>query len=181
MALRRSAAAAILGFLVAVAVAEPTFAQQSEVLRCQQPPANLESNSALMRVFMSLASQSETIRRQCAAIADAPDVRIVLRYGPRPQAFTRARSTIERHRGRLVRVVIEIPVTADFAELLAHELEHPIEAIEGVDFRSQVNVGGSGVIELVEGVFETARAKRVGRLAHDEISQKMSARADIQR
>src|SRR5689334_8134349 len=100
---RRSAVAAILGFLVAVAVAEPTFAQHSEAPRCQQPPSNLQSNPALLRVFMSLASKSETIRRQCAAIADAPDVRVVLQYRAHPQTFARAHSTIERYRRRLVR------------------------------------------------------------------------------
>jgi hypothetical protein len=178
---RRSAVAAILGFLVVTAFAVPARAQQPETPQCQHWPANLETSPALIRYFMSLVPKSATLRRQCAAIADAPDVRVVLRYAPRPPASLRAHSTIERHQGRLVRVIIEIPVSGDFAELLAHELEHTVEAIEGLDVRSQANVGGSGVSQLVDGVYETARAQRVGRLAHEEINQKMSARGNPQR
>lgn len=181
MSHRRPAVAAVLGFLVAVVFAVSTAAQQPEALQCPAPPANIESHAALMKVFMSLVAKSATIRRQCAAIARASDVRVLLQYAPRARPFARAHSTIERYHGRLVRVTIEIPISADFAELLAHELEHTVEAIEGFDFRSQASVGGSGVSEQDQGVYETTRAKRAGRLAFDEISQTVSARARAQR
>lgn len=121
------------------------------------------------------------MRRQCAAIADAPYVRVVLRLASRPRPFTRAHSTIQRYEAGFVRVVIEIPDSADVAELLAHELEHTLEAIEGLDLPSRAKVSGSGVTELVKGVYETARAKRIGRLASDEINQKVSVLAEARR
>ena len=98
---------------------------------------------------MSFVAQSPTMRRQCAAIADAPHVRVVLQYAPSPSTFSRALSTINRYEAGFVRVAVEIPVTTDVAELLAHELEHTLEAIEGLDLLSQVKVRGSGVTELV--------------------------------
>jgi hypothetical protein len=119
------------------------------------------------------------MRRQCAAIANTPYVRVVLRSASRPHPFTRAQTTIQRYEAGLVSVVIEVPVSGDVAELLAHELEHTLEAIEGLDLPSQAKVSGSGVTELVKGVYETARAARMGRLASDEIKHKMSARADV--
>jgi hypothetical protein len=131
----------------------------------------------VIRLFLSFVAQSPTMRRQCAAIAKTPYVRVVLRSVSRHHQPTRAQTTIQRYEAGLVRVIIEVPVSADIAELLAHELEHTLEAIEGLDLPSQAKVGGSGVTELVKGVYETARAERIGRLASDEINYKMSARA----
>ena len=179
MAHRRLAVAAIL-LLIAVRFVVPAYAQQGELLPCQRPPSNVRGDAALIRLFMSFVAQSSTMRRQCAVIADAPHVRVVLRSASHPRPFTRAHSTIQRYDTGFVRVTIAIPVSADVAELLAHELEHTLEAIEGVNLPSQAKVRGSGVTELVEGVYETARAKRIGRLASDEIHHKMSARADVQ-
>ncbi|MGH9237380.1 MAG: hypothetical protein ACRD3G_05000 [Vicinamibacterales bacterium] len=179
MAHRRSAVAAILGFLIAASIAVPAFAQQGEIPSCLQPPSNVRGDDALIRLFMSFVARSATMRRQCAAIAGAPHVRVVLRVASRPPTFSRAVSTITRYEAGLVRVAIEIPVAADVAELLAHELEHVVEVIEGLDLPSLAKVRGSGVTELEKGVYETAEAKRMGRLASDEINDKVAEWVDV--
>lgn len=179
MAHRRSAVAAILGFLTAASIAVPAFAQEGENFPCPQAPSNVRGDAALIRLFMSFVARSATMRRQCAVIAGASHVRVVLKYTARLPAFSRALSTIERYEAGFVRVAIEVPVAADVGELLAHELEHVVEAIEGLDLPSLAKVGGSGVTELVKGVYETAGAKRTGRLASDEISHKVAARAGV--
>jgi hypothetical protein len=177
---RRPAVAAILGFLTAVSIAVPAFAQQGETLPCVQPPSNVRGDAALIRLFMSFVARSATMRRQCETIAGAPRVRVVLRFASRLPAFSLARSTVERYEAGLVRVAMEIPVTSpDIAELLAHELAHVVEAIEGLDLPSLAKVAGSGVIELEKGVYETEGAKRIGRLASDEINHKDAARVDV--
>jgi hypothetical protein len=161
------------------AVDASVSAPQSESLPCQRVPSNVRGDARLIRLFMSFVAQSPTMRRQCAAIADAPHVRVVLKYAPSRPTFSRALSTIKRYEAGFVRVAIEIPVSTDVAELLAHELEHAMEAIEGLDLPSQAKVGGSGVTELVKGIYETARATRIGRLAADEITSKVIVRADV--
>ena len=178
MAHRRSAVAAILGFLTAVSITVPAFAQQGETLPCVQPPSNVRGDAALIRLFMSFVARSATMRRQCETIAGAPHVRVVLRFASRLPAFSRALSTIDRYEAGLVRVTIEIPVAADVAEPLAHELAHVLEAIEGLDLPALAKVRGSGVTELETGIYETEGAKRIGRLASDEINHKVAARVD---
>jgi hypothetical protein len=49
-------------------------------------------------------------------------------------------------------------------ELLAHELEHIIEQLDGIDLAAKAAVARSGVRECVDGSFETSRAVRVGTL-----------------
>jgi hypothetical protein len=176
---RQSTVAAILVFLIAGSFTCPTHAQQGEILPCQQPPPNVRGDATVIRQFLSFVVRSPTMRRQCAAIADAPFVRVVLLSASRPHPFTRAHSTIQRYEAGFVRVAIEIPGSADVAELLAHELEHALEAIEGLDLPSRAKVSGSGVTELVKGVYETARAKRIGRLVSDEINHTKLARAEV--
>ena len=62
---------------------------------------------------------------------------------------------------RLVATVAINP-RGDFTELLAHELEHVIEQLDGIDLAVKASVANSGVRSCVDGTFETSRAVRVG-------------------
>ena len=117
---------------------------------------------------MALIARSPTLQRQCEVIANSPHVRIAMRYANNLPWYCHARATISRQAAQL-RVVILVPVSAELPQLLAHEFEHVVEAIEGVDLAARARIKGSGVIEVVQGVFETARAKRIGRQAELEL------------
>lgn len=78
--------------------------------------------------------KSRTLRAQCLEIAAARQtyVSVTLSLSPMdPEA--RARSIARRYQSGLLVVEIQIPpASGDFAELLAHELEHVTELIERV-------------------------------------------------
>ena len=59
---------------------------------------------------------------------------------------------------------VEINPYGDFTELLAHELEHVIEQLDGIDLAAKATVARSGVRNCADGTFETSRAVRVGAL-----------------
>jgi hypothetical protein len=135
-------------------------------------PANIQASDDMKDLLTTLLARSPTLREQCARIAVAPQARIVIDViGHRLGAFTRARATARRYDSGLLTVVVELPAVsiADFAELLAHELEHVIELIDNVDLAEMVRQGSDGVTQNHEGLFETERAQAAGRAAAAEV------------
>jgi hypothetical protein len=58
----------------------------------------------------------------------------------------------------------------DQVELIAHELEHVIEQLDGVDLHARATLPETGVRSLDEDAgFETIRAVRAGRAASEEV------------
>ena len=56
-------------------------------------------------------------------------------------------------------------------EYLAHEIEHVLEQVDGVDLRRSARGGLEGVQETQSSVFETARAIAIGRVVAREVAQ----------
>ena len=95
-------------------------------------PENIHVGADLAPVVVELFNRSETFRRQCAIIAAANvRVTIVVTVKLRP-SVARARATIGPL-GQGLWALIELAPVDAYAELLAHELEHVIEQIEGID------------------------------------------------
>ena len=142
----------------------------AELAACAVLPANIQVTPAFGAILARLIGQSPTLERQCRALAALPHVRVQLQLRSRPMAHScRARARIERFEGGAIRATIEMPVTLDYAELIAHEFEHVIEIVEGVDLASRATKRGSGVSRGLEGAFETDRAQRTGRQAGAEV------------
>ena len=79
-----------------------------------------------------------------------------------------ARSRVERDHGGLnAAVQIELREPALYVELIAHELEHVLEQVDGTDLARLARQGLDGVVEW-GGAYETARARSVGRLVARE-------------
>lgn len=150
-----------------LAIVAPAWAQQTHQ-PCADLPANIEADARLGRYLMALITKSPTLRRQCEIIARAPQVRIAMRYANNLPSYCRAWATISRQVTQ-VRIVILLPVSAELPRLLAHEFEHVVEALEGVDLTARARIKGSGVSEVMPGIFETTRAQRVGRQAEKEV------------
>jgi hypothetical protein len=51
----------------------------------------------------------------------------------------------------LVRAVIEMPLMADYRELIPHEFEHVIEPIEGIDLAALARAGEGQAVEIARG------------------------------
>lgn len=152
--------------LAAPAAMPSTAAAQTPV--CATLPANIVVPAVSHQWIVDLIARSPTLQRQCRIIATADDVIVRLSSMRRVTALCRARTSFARDRTGLIRAAIDIPVSIDFPELLAHELEHVIEQIEGINLRRMARDRDSGVWQVAPNVFETTRAIDAGTLAAGE-------------
>ena len=111
---------------------------------------------------------SPTFRRQCARLAEAV-VTIVVGLDPkmnrdRMNAFTR----IDMVKGLVRAATTQLRVWDP--EYLAHEIEHVLEHVDGVELRRAARGGLEGVQETQSSVFETARATAIGRVVAREVA-----------
>jgi hypothetical protein len=125
-------------------------------------PENLGVPAAYRATVEAMLERSAMFRRQCLRLAAASDLSVAVRIMHPLTGGPRARTQISRVEDRLV-AAVEINPLGDFTELLAHELEHVIEQLDGIDLAIKASVANSGVRSCVDG-FETSRAVRVGSL-----------------
>lgn len=126
-------------------------------------PPNLSFPSIYRSTIESLLRRSEMFRRQCLRLAAAPYLSVTVKNG-HFTAGPRARTTIKRLSDNRLSALVEIHPLGDLEELIAHELEHIIEQLDGVDLSELAELRGTGVRTCGDGTFETLRAIRIGRL-----------------
>ena len=138
---------------------------------CTVLPPNIQVSRFMEPAVAALLRTSGTLQRQCAAIAAAPAVHVLVTTtaGLQPRSTFRARATITRTPCGGLRARIELPLHDDHAELLAHELEHVLEQMDGVDLAAVARAGGGAASEVAPGVFETRRAREAGLAASREV------------
>ena len=138
-------------------------------------PANLVVSPMFLPLVESMLRDSPTFRRQCLRISGAPDltVRLEIRGGVPSRLDVRATTKLTRQEHGRLSAVIDISVRHDVVELIAHEFEHIIEQLDGVDLASWARRPHTGVTSLLydANVFETARAKRVGLKVVSELAR----------
>jgi hypothetical protein len=134
-------------------------------------PLNITIDPLLQPLVEKLLRQSPTVRRQWEAIGASRLVRVSLIASPllRESTAARARTGVSRYESGGVRASVELPSAVDITELLAHELEHVLEQVEGLDLPALAKDGSSGVQELGRGVYETERARNAGFAALREV------------
>lgn len=141
-------------------------------------PANLHATPAVRRDLAALLNLSPTLRRQAWQIDSCRRVRVLLRLAwPAALETARARTTFFRPEPGVTVALIEVPVGGTFGELVAHEFEHILEQIEGIDLAMLVRERSREVRELHPGVYETRRAKTAERLVRREISARQDGGA----
>jgi hypothetical protein len=113
--------------------------------------------------------KSATFRSQCRRIAEAPQLYVRVRVDTlmTGRAY-RAVSKICRQPSGAIVAAIDIAAFGDPAEWLAHEFEHLIEQLDGVNLR-ELERRRQGVWQSGTQMFETARAVRVGRQVLSEM------------
>ena len=164
-----SAPAALVLILSALALHPAAFVARTAP--SYQLPLNIRTSGDLRTLIEDLLTRSPTLRQQTARIAMARGtwVSVSLSAGRLP-SLTRARSDARRSHTGLLVVDVEIPpASQDFAELLAHELEHVTEFIEGVDFKKLARTRNAGIVRRSDGSFETERAQKAGRAVKLEV------------
>jgi hypothetical protein len=129
-------------------------------------PENLIIADTYRPLIESMLRQSPTFRRQCARIA--ADAKLMVRVNlaaPPWRDSIRAMTQVKSQRDGHMVATSQIAPTHDQVELIAHEIEHVIEQLDGVDLHAHAERTGSGVLAMsgTRGVFETRRATQVGR------------------
>jgi hypothetical protein len=137
-------------------------------------PPNLTVSNVYESTVEWMRRRSPTFRRQCARIAKASYLTVVLGGDPPPVSHPVAAWTqiTRRSAGRL-HATITIAVSTRAVELIAHEIEHIIEQLDGVDLAAKARLASSGVRACACGqpeAFETSRAILIGMRVAAEVS-----------
>jgi hypothetical protein len=126
-------------------------------------PPNLRVPHDLRPLLQQTLQRSPTFQRQMKTLLHTQRVRMSVVYGGlRGLRLFQAQSTVTHHEWGALVVDTTLYAPADMVELVAHELEHVCEQIEGIDLPSLAGRHDSGVYD-VGGHFETLRAIVAGR------------------
>jgi hypothetical protein len=119
-------------------------------------------------IVEAMVQRSPTFRRQCHRLADSRLSMVALQtdmlLGPRAQT-----TVFVAPEGALV-AMVRLRALDNHVELIAHEIEHIIEQLDGVDLGARALVPASGVhaLEAKPRSFETLRATRIGLKVAEE-------------
>jgi hypothetical protein len=132
-------------------------------------PSNLVAPELLKPLLTRIWKQSRTFRRQCARI-DAEARLLVHVYAATSFSQSGDRATTHIHRGAtgLEAKVYLASRPSDLIELLAHEFEHIIEQLDGLDLPRLARLTPTTVWARGNQEFETQRAIHTGRLVAAE-------------
>jgi hypothetical protein len=137
-------------------------------------PAHVIIADTYRPLIESMLRQSPTFRRQCVRIASESN--LVINIGiaqPSARSDFRAMTEISRQPDGRLTAFITIGPLHDTVELIAHEFEHVIEQMDGVDLAERASLPRSGVHQQsgTPGIFETIRATRIGKRVAAEVRQ----------
>src|SRR5262249_28409290 len=125
------------------------------------------------RDVAALLQRSDTFRAQCGRLAESRRVRVKIGI-----AFEldggRAQTMIHRFPSGAITADVVILFGENYRELIAHEFEHVLEQVDGVDLRHEAAAGRAWL--LAGGMFETRRAIETGIQVSRE-SESLHARA----
>jgi hypothetical protein len=110
--------------------------------------------------------RSETFRRQCDRLAAAPHLRVTVGRDLRRVNANHGETTIRRKAGVVVQAFIRVWTFDRVVEVLAHEIEHIIEQLDGVELLD--HPAARHVWKNLDG-FETRRAMEVGLKVAGEV------------
>ena len=131
-------------------------------------PNNLKVPENMRPMLKRMLRSSATFRRQIAILTAKPAVRMSVSYGGmRGDRNYHALSTVRKHQWGAMLVDTTVYVPTDLVEIIAHELGHVCEQMEGVDLATLSRRKGVGVYNL-NGHYETVRAIRAGQNATRE-------------
>ena len=150
---------------------------QTSVSDAVIPPANLTVAAVFGPALDHMLRLSPTFRRQCRRLAAATNVIVVIQLEElqrRPSFYARTTFAHGNH-DELIAADVFLQSPANAAELIAHEIEHVLEQLDGVDLEAQLESGN--VWKHEDGGFETRRATEVGRRVAREVRLALSARS----
>ena len=134
-----------------------------------RPPINLRVDPLIQPVVDRMWQASPTFHRQCRRLAAEPDLQVTVSREDEPtrSSFANARTALTFEANVPVAAHVFLKTTVNGPELIAHELEHILEQLDGVDLRAQS--GNGAVWSSDRASFETRRAIEAGRRVAREI------------
>jgi hypothetical protein len=138
-------------------------------------PCRLTVIGELRAVAEQAWQDSPTFRDQCRKLA-AAGARVIVQPAS-SQEMWRAQTRIHRIDDGATIAYTRVRPSADSVELIAHELEHVVEYLEGIKFLMETHRGTSRV-KLSGGAFETQRAINTGRRVAQEVRDATTGRRD---
>jgi hypothetical protein len=130
--------------------------------------------TAELRAFVDEAwERSATFREQCRKLATARPVVTV--HVASSQELYRADTRMRVFEDGTMLARVRVRPTSAVVELIAHELEHVLERLDGVNLLMESRRSGSGVT-VSGGAFETRRAADAGRRVAREVRDASRAR-----
>ena len=134
-------------------------------------PCRLIVRSTLLGAIEDGWKRSPTLRRQCEELARARAV-VTLEWG-KTDAQSLARTRLRWDREGVVVAAVAVPPVSGAVALVAHELEHVLERVRGLDFEEESRRRHSEVWRAFGG-FETQGAIDVGRRVERELEERGS-------
>ena len=162
----------------AVELARTSFTSVHEYVAAEaiprqlSPPSNLIMSEMFRPFVETMLRHSPTFRRQCMRIAAEPKLAIRMDLPwISSRSDVRARTFFRFKPDGGVLANIQIEPLQDYIELIAHEIEHVIEQLDGVNLAEHARRSRTGVMAVsnTTDVFETLRATRVGQRVRAEV------------
>lgn len=139
-------------------------------------PGNIEIPRGQQDVVNEMLRRSPTFRAQCSRIASATHLHVVVAKSllPPPDG---AMTDISRTPDGRIDADVQVGTLGDMTLLIAHEFEHIIEQLDGVDLPAMAARTGTGVsVNARSGHFETQRAIEAGQRVAREVSRLVARR-----
>jgi hypothetical protein len=128
-----------------------------------QLPVNLVVPSRMVPLVWSMWLQSPTFRRQCQRLSQHPEIVVEFELTARV-ARNSGRARLKRRPGGMTAAVqIGLREPSGYVELIAHELEHVLEQLDGTDLATFERLGVDGVVRANHEHYDTLRARSIGR------------------
>jgi hypothetical protein len=135
------------------------------------PPPNLVVPSSRRALVQMMWDRSPTFRRQCDRIAATRPFVANVTIDARSEPSLRGLTTVRRRSGTMLEAHIALLDFGSIVEMLAHELEHVIEQLDGVDVERRAQHGAAEVTR--NGLrFETTRATEMGQRVAREVASR---------
>jgi len=161
------------------AIAHPALALACLLWVLPALPPNIHVDSALTNIVDDMLLHSPIFRGQCARLQGVARVRVRLTVDLRGighRASGRAESELKRYQYGFIDATVRLRSIPQAEELIAHELEHVLEYVDGVNHREAWRRDPGEVWLSADGRFETARAIDTGRRVAAELTRSRSAR-----
>ena len=137
------------------------------------PADNVQITAAYRQLVEEMLSRSPTFRRQYARLARTPLVSLGIRASMPAGQRVGALTQMSTRGGDGLQAVVYVLPTTRTAELIAHELEHVIEFLDGVNLRNKSRLRSSGVrLTADKDTFETTRAVLTGERVAREVLER---------